>query len=350
MADTRLVLDVRKAHEIAQSLCREIRAIGEGDDAHAHADSIGGGVLFDKLWQLAGQLGVLRRSVGNIEDGQQRTNWTQRWRWMHEEFIALAGEHLQDPSAPPPDPNDAFWSRTAELLYAGSLRTVGAAESVSRAKHELASVQAELRAMHAQVADRDERLRIANERIVVLERERAESAAAAAASEHGNSKEVLEMRTRLIVLQQEMSRKAGEAAKLAEQHTALVAERDALRAKAEMGQATDQAVSEQAKAESIELRQRVARLEEHNVALSESVLKQSGVVERLIELNEELAAAHNAKVPRDVSVAIGAEDGLDANDELDEDVPTTTAHLPPPPSLLSSFEAFMKKDALSSEM
>ena len=114
------------AEQPEQALAREIR----GEEANSKES-------LDKLWALAGHVARLRSQVARLQEGQKGI-WSQRWTWLHEEFVALAGERLQDPSAPPPDPTSAFWVRVAELLYAGSLRASEAVADANRAREAVA--------------------------------------------------------------------------------------------------------------------------------------------------------------------------------------------------------------------
>ena len=378
-------LAVRRAHEAAQALAREIR----GEEANSKES-------LDKLWALAGHVARLRSQVARLQEGQKGI-WSQRWTWLHEEFVALAGERLQDPSAPPPDPTSAFWVRVAELLYAGSLRASEAVADANRAREAVAQrdvavseVRAELDSARRAVAERDERLQEAHGRVAGLQRAEAERAAAAAASEQGSNKEVLEMRTRLVVLQQEMARRVADHTALQEQHAAAVAERDALRervaAAADSGatvqaKAEEQAAviedlmesSETAKRERVEFADKCAKLEEHNLALSQNLLQHASVIERLIDLNDELANAHNDVVQSqaragggggDARIGITIDGGGGGDDNGDDDgagvhaeaakrraaaaaAVATDARKAAEPNLALAFEQFMRGEAMA---
>ncbi|KAK9819656.1 hypothetical protein WJX72_000845 [[Myrmecia] bisecta] len=240
-----------------------------------------------RILEFARLVRKLQCATAALQDAEQRAIWQQRGTWLHEELMALTAERLQAG-----DPAD-FWSNVVALVYL----SVDSSEAVNSEKAELAEA---LRKEQAHAAALQERLASHQQ------------ASTSQKSEAASSAEMLELRTKLVVAQQEVQRRAGDSRDMLQRLQAALAERDnwkkqhaALQEEKARQQADFDrqakviaqllARSNEATSDAQKVLAATADLRKHNHTLSVNLENHARVVEKLISLNTELMDVANAR-------------------------------------------------------
>ena len=237
------------------------------------------------ILSLAGRIRALQVAVGDLAGGAKGI-WEQRTSWLHQELTALTTERLRDSGS------------VVMMLYA-------CADNTRAAEAEKAAAESEAEKRASELAAANARAAAAEERAVGA------AAAAGEAAESSASREVLELRTKAVVQQQELQRRAADVRELQQRLQAVTRERDELIGGGGGGNATgsSDSGSSPSGAERVEHARAVAecqKLLEANHVLSVNLRQHAEVVEKLIGLNAELMdKANEARAERDPEVIEG---------------------------------------------
>lgn len=284
---------VRQLHNQAQEETKALRALEPGGSGDAE------GAALALILSLASRIRALQTAVVELS-GSAKGIWEQRTSWLHQELLALTTERLR----PRTQGEEVSWDGIVRLVYACA-DNVRAAEASKTA---------------AEAATERERnaLGEANARATAAE-ERAAGAAAAAgeAAESSASREVLELRTKAVVQQQELQRRAADVRELQQRLQAVTHERDQLSqqvllyggggggggASSNGGAGVGVQQLEASKREQARVAEEAQKLLEANHVLSVNLRQHADVVEKLIGLNAELMdKANEERAGRDPEV------------------------------------------------
>lgn len=269
---------------------------------------------FTKINELALSVKRLRDSCEELQEAQ-RGMWEERSKWLHEELIALCSERLQGGE----DPND-FWNSIAELLYVGSEAVEAAAKSKPELEAELAAALARAEKAEAAAKAAEARVRESEEAQSSKQNGGSQAVGGSAKSEPSkdqgstgatmSASENLEMRTKLVLQQQEIQRRVADNRDLVQRLQGALAERDRFRKASE--QASEDTTRTKAnadrqgkvieqlmqKSETFAREAQKSSMERDEAQSDYQAMKlgaerQTAVIEKLIELNTELMAAVN---------------------------------------------------------
>ena len=320
-------MECRQLHNSAQEDAKALRSLELGAASEADASRL--------ILSLASHIRRLQTAATSLPDAQ-RSMWDQRTGWAHQELTQLTSERLRDPASGAPDPD-----AVVRLVYA-------CADAVGAVDAGKASAEAALaRETTARV--------VAEARAASLE-ESARGSEAAAETAAAATRELLELRTKAVVQQQETQRRAQDLRDLQQRLQAVTRERDEMAAHVSRGtgagagagggggnRTRDTAVDDDASPGETFGADRLAaltaerdKLLEANHVLSVNLRQHGEVVEKLIGLNSELMdraneerAARDPEVlakqkeleeAREARIGLEAEAVVVVDDEDDEDI------------------------------
>lgn len=264
---------LREYYQQTQLLLSELQALG--------SDSYGIDRANSKHQQLARLAVQLQNGAETLPEQDLRAIWKERFAKLHEDLVSLTALRLQREG----QSGEQFWDGCVRLLYAG-------ASAYIQRETELATLQ-------AQESTHEEK-RVNLETALQTSTQQRES----------TSKENLELRTRVVVLQQEIQRRDADARDLQQQLQAVTRERDGLRSEREKllmdCERSTQALDRQAKVigqlmersessvrERDEAVSTLKQVDEDNHVLRVNLHQHTLVVEKLIGLNTEVMDAAN---------------------------------------------------------
>ena len=304
----------RNLHTKAQEETKALRALepgGVGDDE---------GTALALILSLAGRIRALQAAVVELSGGAKGI-WEQRTSWLHQELLALTTERLR-PRTPG---GEVSWEAIVRLVYA-------CADNVRAAEAGKSAAEAAAQKEKTALAEAYARVTAAEERAAGA------AAAAGEAAESSASREVLELRTKAVVQQQELQRRAADVRELQQRLQAVTHERDqlsqqillngggaggtggaggggALSSSAATASSSDggglnnnhnNAAVEQARLQQARVAEEGKKLLEANHVLSVNLRQHAEVVEKLIGLNAELMdKANEERAGRDPEVIAG---------------------------------------------
>ena len=321
-------MECRHLHNSAQEDAKALRSLELGAASEADASRL--------ILSLASHIRRLQTAATSLPDAQ-RSMWDQRTGWAHQELTQLTSERLRDPASGAPDPD-----AVVRLVYA-------CADAVGAVDAGKASAEAALaRETTARV--------VAEARAASLE-ESARGSEAAAETAAAATRELLELRTKAVVQQQETQRRAQDLRDLQQRLQAVTRERDEMAAHVSRGTGAgagagggggggasrvtngddDASPGETFGADRLAaLTAERDKLLEANHVLSVNLRQHGEVVEKLIGLNSELMdraneerAARDPEVlakqkeleeAREARIGLEAEAVVVVDDEDDEDI------------------------------
>ena len=344
-------MECRQLHNSAQEDAKALRSLELGAASEADASRL--------ILSLASHIRRLQTAATSLPDAQ-RSMWDQRTGWAHQELTQLTSERLRDPASGAPDPD-----AVVRLVYA-------CADAVGAVDAGKASAEAALaRETDARVA--------AEARAASLE-ESARGSEAAAETAAAATRELLELRTKAVVQQQETQRRAQDLRDLQQRLQAVTRERDEMAAHVSRGTGTGAGAGGGGGASRVTngdddaspgetfgpdrlaaLTAERDKLLEANHVLSVNLRQHGEVVEKLIGLNGELMdraneerAARDPEVlakqkeleeAREARIAAGLEpEAVVVDDEDDEDDPEYDADgnwIGEPGGMLGKIGSFM---------
>uniref|UniRef100_A0A061S1R3 Uncharacterized protein n=1 Tax=Tetraselmis sp. GSL018 TaxID=582737 RepID=A0A061S1R3_9CHLO len=246
-----------------------------------------------KLAKLSRLVKRIRDDTASFADASMRSMWEQRSLWMHQELVQLTAERLTavDPAE--------YWDKVVSLMYASAEQHL----SVSKDKA----------ALESRVDDLTEELEASKKRAAELEERIASHSCASTAEDAGAlSQEVLELRTKLLVAQQELQRRASDSREIEHRTETWSNEREELRRRLQQlederarerqagGRQSEVITTLMQESEGLKRHlegalSRCAELEGHQRTLSVNLENHARVVEKLIELNAELMDSANTR-------------------------------------------------------
>ncbi|BDA41283.1 hypothetical protein COCOBI_02-0630 [Coccomyxa sp. Obi] len=244
------------------------------------------------LLDLAGILLQLERGTELLLDAPQRKMWQERVAWMHSELVAVLAERLQSPDAA------LFWENIALILHIS-------------ARVRLNLMQ-EKDALQGQIAaqGRQDKMEMQQKQQQILPASSSIASAPAhlkpghvqqvTANGHDFSEEVMALRTKLVMAQQDLQRRAAEARDMTQQMQAAAVERDRIQTMYDELRSKIDPIAIEKQASAV---QECEALREHARMLSANLESHARVVESLIALNTELMEAANARAFGNVKVA-----------------------------------------------
>lgn len=286
-------MECRQLHNSAQEDAKALRSLELGAASEADASRL--------ILSLASHIRRLQTAATSLPDAQ-RSMWDQRTGWAHQELTQLTSERLRDPASGAPDPD-----AVVRLVYA-------CADAVGAVDAGKASAEAALaRETDARVA--------AEARAASLE-ESARGSEAAAETAAAATRELLELRTKAVVQQQETQRRAQDLRDLQQRLQAVTRERDEMAAHVSRGTGTGAGAGGGGGASRVTngdddaspgetfgpdrlaaLTAERDKLLEANHVLSVNLRQHGEVVEKLIGLNSELMdRANEERAARDPEV------------------------------------------------
>ena len=199
-------MECRQLHNSAQEDAKALRSLELCAASEAEASRL--------ILSLASHIRRLQTAATSLPDAQ-RSMWDQRTGWAHQELTQLTSERLRDPASGAPDPD-----AVVRLVYA-------CADAVGAVDAGKASAEAALaRETTARV--------VAEARAASLE-ESARGSEAAAETAAAATRELLELRTKAVVQQQETQRRAQDLRDLQQRLQAVTRERDEMAAHVSRG-------------------------------------------------------------------------------------------------------------------
>ena len=284
-------MECRQLHNSAQEDAKALRSLELGAASEADASRL--------ILSLASHIRRLQTAATSLPDAQ-RSMWDQRTGWAHQELTQLTSERLRDPASGAPNPD-----AVVRLVYV-------CADAVGAVNAGKASAEAALA--------RETAARAAAEARAASLEESARGSEAAAESASQATRELLELRTKAVVQQQETQRRAQDLRDLQQRLQAVTRERDEMAAHVSRGTGSGgagggaqlagdgaQLAGETIGADSgrslAALTAERDKLLEANHVLSVNLRQHGEVVEKLIGLNGELMdRANEERAARDPEV------------------------------------------------
>ena len=319
-------MECRQLHNSAQEDAKALRSLELCAASEAEASRL--------ILSLASHIRRLQTAAASLPDAQ-RSMWDQRTGWAHQELTQLTSERLRDPASGAPNPD-----AVVKLVYA-------CADAVGAVDAGKASAEAALA--------RETAARAAAEARAASLEESARGSEAAAESASQATRELLELRTKAVVQQQETQRRAQDLRDLQQRLQAVTRERDEMAAHVSRGtggggagggaqlagdgaQLAGETIGADSGRSLAALTAERDKLLEANHVLSVNLRQHGEVVEKLIGLNGELMdraneerAARDPEVlakqkeleeAREARIAAGLEpEAVVVDDEDDEDEP-----------------------------
>ena len=194
-------MECRQLHNSAQEDAKALRALELGPASESEATSL--------VLSLASRIRQLQTAAASLLDAQ-RSMWDQRTGWAHQELTQLTSERVRDHATGSIDPD-----AVVRIIYACA--------------DALAVVEAGKAAAEAAMATETSARTVAEARAAELE-ESARGSEAASEAASVATRELLELRTKAVVQQQETQRKTQDLRDLTQRLQAVTKERDEMAA------------------------------------------------------------------------------------------------------------------------
>eukprot|EP00898_Chlorokybus_atmophyticus_P001373 jgi/Chlat1/2236/Chrsp17S08723 len=248
------------------------QAVALADEVRAHART----VELSRVFELVCAVWRVQSGAAALSDADARAIWEKRAKRLHQDVVSLTAERLTAVQ----ETGGEFWDACVQLLYAG-------ADTLEAAARERVAAEAALQAEQEQ-----------------------RTLAASTASQQNFTKENMELRTKVVVQQQDVQRKEQEMRDIVAKLQIALRERDGLKSEADKAneelvrlnhtvehQTKVIATLMEASETTSKMREQLAtseeQLEQENNALHVSLNQQTKVLEKLIELNAELMEFQN---------------------------------------------------------
>ena len=302
-------MECRQLHNSAQEDAKALRALELGPASESEATSL--------VLSLASRIRQLQTAAASLPDAQ-RSMWDQRTGWAHQELTQLTSERVRDHATGSIDPD-----AVVRIIYACA--------------DALAVVEAGKAAAEAAMATEISARTVAEARAAELE-ESARGSEAASEAASVATRELLELRTKAVVQQQETQRKTQDLRDLTQRLQAVTKERDEMAAHLSRGPGAlgtsggggDANTVVSASSDLADANAERDKLLEANHVLSVNLRQHGEVVEKLIGLNSELMdKANEERARRDPDVLAkqkelaGEEENNDAAGRLESADQTT---------------------------
>jgi len=321
----------REALQCAKAQVAVLRELEPGPTTNEQA--------FQEILALAGMVRKLQTHTASINDDQQRVIWEQRGVWVYEELVALCAERLQNTGE---DGGD-FWGNVMGLLFTSARMLYESENRFSQTQHELDEMRekqdkvqacSEATNIHDQQTEfgakvAENQIKLLGNRVKYLEAlcmQAGVSVGEGTTDIPGggvgsgsvglddasmmSTSESLEMRTKLVLQQQELQRRVADSRDLSHRLHSAVAERekferernqlteDCARAKRDVERQAEVIQGMMARAETLVRENQRLELENDEVgtdnrALGHNLKQHAGVIEKLILLNTELMEVSN---------------------------------------------------------
>ena len=275
-------MECRQLHNSAQEDAKALRALELGPASESEATSL--------VLSLASRIRQLQTAAASLPDAQ-RSMWDQRTGWAHQELTQLTSERVRDHATGSIDPD-----AVVRIIYA-------CADAV-------AVVEAGKAAAEAAMATETSARTVAEARAAELE-ESARGSEAASEAASVATRELLELRTKAVVQQQETQRKTQDLRET-QRLQAVTKERDEMAAHLSRGAGAvgtsgggggDANTAVSASSDLADAKAERDKLLEANHVLSVNLRQHGEVVEKLIGLNSELMdKANEERARRDPDV------------------------------------------------
>lgn len=275
-------MECRQLHNSAQEDAKALRALELGPASESEATSL--------VLSLASRIRQLQTAAASLPDAQ-RSMWDQRTGWAHQELTQLTSERVRDHATGSIDPD-----AVVRIIYACA--------------DALAVVEAGKAAAEAAMATETGARTVAEARAAELE-ESARGSEAASEAASVATRELLELRTKAVVQQQETQRKTQDLRDLTQRLQAVTKERDEMAAHLSRGPGAvgtsggggDANTAVSASSDLADAKAERDKLLEANHVLSVNLRQHGEVVEKLIGLNSELMdKANEERARRDPDV------------------------------------------------
>ena len=274
-------MECRQLHNSAQEDAKALRALELGPASESEATSL--------VLSLASRIRQLQTAAASLLDAQ-RSMWDQRTGWAHQELTQLTSERVRDHATGSIDPD-----AVVRIIYACA--------------DALAVVEAGKAAAEAAMATETSARTVAEARAAELE-ESARGSEAASEAASVATRELLELRTKAVVQQQETQRKTQDLRDLTQRLQAVTKERDEMAAHLSRGPGAvgtsgggDANTVVSASSDLADANAERDKLLEANHVLSVNLRQHGEVVEKLIGLNIELMdKANEERARRDPEV------------------------------------------------
>ena len=275
-------MECRQLHNSAQEDAKALRALELGPASESEATSL--------VLSLASRIRQLQTAAASLLDAQ-RSMWDQRTGWAHQELTQLTSERVRDHATGSIDPD-----AVVRIIYACA--------------DALAVVEAGKAAAEAAMATETSARTVAEARAAELE-ESARGSEAASEAASVATRELLELRTKAVVQQQETQRKTQDLRDLTQRLQAVTKERDEMAAHLSRspgavgtsGGGGDANTVVSASSDLADANAERDKLLEANHVLSVNLRQHGEVVEKLIGLNIELMdKANEERARRDPEV------------------------------------------------
>lgn len=270
-------MECRQLHNSAQEDAKALRALELGPASESEATSL--------VLSLASRIRQLQTAAASLLDAQ-RSMWDQRTGWAHQELTQLTSERVRDHATGSIDPD-----AVVRIIYACA--------------DALAVVEAGKAAAEAAMATETSARTVAEARAAELE-ESARGSEAASEAASVATRELLELRTKAVVQQQETQRKTQDLRDLTQRLQAVTKERDEMAAHLSRGPGAvgtsggggDANTVVSASSDLADANAERDKLLEANHVLSVNLRQHGEVVEKLIGLNIELMDKANEERAR----------------------------------------------------
>ena len=270
-------MECRQLHNSAQEDAKALRALELGPASESEATSL--------VLSLASRIRQLQTAAASLPDAQ-RSMWDQRTGWAHQELTQLTSERVRDHATGSIDPD-----AVVRIIYACA--------------DALAVVEAGKAAAEAAMATETSARTVAEARAAELE-ESARGSEAASEAASVATRELLELRTKAVVQQQETQRKTQDLRDLTQRLQAVTKERDEMAAHLSRGPGAvgtsggggDANTVVSASSDLADANAERDKLLEANHVLSVNLRQHGEVVEKLIGLNIELMDKANEERAR----------------------------------------------------
>eukprot|EP00897_Mesotaenium_endlicherianum_P008396 jgi/Mesen1/7585/ME000392S06836 len=187
---------LREQYQQTQLLLSELQSVG--------AEAYGARRIDNKHVALVRLAVQLQAGSEAIADADSRALWLKRAAALHNELVAVTALRLQQAN----QSGEQFWEGCVHLLYAAAQATV---------------------ACESQMADMQAQMEAQGQRALHLQQQLQQQQAPPPQRGEAAMKEMLELRTRTVVLQQDVQRLHHDNEDLGQQLHVCMAERDALR-------------------------------------------------------------------------------------------------------------------------
>ena len=270
-------MECRQLHNSAQEDAKALRGLELGPASESEATSL--------VLSLASRIRQLQTAAASLPDAQ-RSMWDQRTGWAHQELTQLTSERVRDHATGSIDPD-----AVVRIIYACA--------------DALAVVEAGKAAAEAAMATETSARTVAEARAAELE-ESARGSEAASEAASVATRELLELRTKAVVQQQETQRKTQDLRDLTQRLQAVTKERDEMAAHLSRGPGAvgtsggggDANTVVSASSDLADANAERDKLLEANHVLSVNLRQHGEVVEKLIGLNIELMDKANEERAR----------------------------------------------------